>query len=64
MPPGPEMVNTVGAIALTELWGNLADFIAINTLPSQWLSQVPLDHPFFHPDLDPERRTWVMSRQE
>ncbi|KAG7674213.1 hypothetical protein KSW81_006039 [Nannochloris sp. 'desiccata'] len=62
MPPGPEMITSVGAVALTEFWGCLTDFIAIKTLPSQWLSVVPLDHPFFHPD--PERRTWVISRQE
>ena len=62
MPPGPEMIATVGEIALTEFWGCLADFLAIKTLPSEWLDKVPLDHPFFHPD--PERRTWVLSRQE
>jgi hypothetical protein len=56
------MIATVGAIALTEFWGNFSDFVAIKTLPSQWLSQVPLDHTFFHPD--PERRHWVVSRQE
>ncbi len=62
-PPGPEMMNSVGEIAFGEFWSNLEGFITIiNTLPSQWLSQVRLDHPFFH--TDPERRTWGMSRQE
>lgn len=62
MTPGPEMVSAVSAIALTEFWGGLAEFIAIQTLPSQWLPKLPLDHPFIHPD--PEKRIWVLSRLE
>ena len=62
MPPGPEMVESVGRVVVTEFWSGLAEYAALGTLPVQWLSVVALDHPFIRPD--PERRAWIISHLE
>jgi hypothetical protein len=62
MAPGPEMIDSVGSVALTEFWGDLAAFLALDTLPKAWLTVVPLDHPFVRPD--PEKRIWEISKLE
>jgi hypothetical protein len=62
MAPGPEMVESVGRVVVTEFWSGLAEYVALGTLPAQWLSVVALDHPFIRPD--PERRAWIISHLE
>ena len=62
MAPGPEMVESVGRVVLTEFWSGLAEYVALGALQAQWLSVVALNHPFIRPD--PERRAWVISHVE
>ena len=56
------MIDSVSQVVVSEFWGGLSEFISLNTLPSFWLEQVPLDHPFIRPD--PERRIWVLSHSD
>ena len=62
MPPGPEQVESVGRVVVTEFWSGLAEYVALGTIPVQWLSVVALDHPFIRPD--PERWAWIISHLE
>jgi len=60
MAPGPGMIAAVSQIVLTEFWAGLSEVASLSSLPSAWLSTVPTNHPFMHPD--DTRTSWVISR--
>ena len=62
MAAGSAMVASVSKVVQTEFQAGLADLIALNTLPKEWLNSVPLDHPFIRPDS--ERQIWQISLLE
>ena len=50
MAPGPEMIVAVSQVVLTEFWAGLNEVASLGSLPPNWISVVPMNHPFLHPD--------------
>jgi len=57
---GPEMIAAVSQVVLTEFWAGLNEVASLGSLPPDWLSVVPMNHPFLHPDSS--QSSWVVAR--
>ena len=62
MAPGPAMIASVSQVVLTEFWAGLTEIAALGALPAAWLTAVPVNHPFLHPDIT--QTNWVVSAYE
>jgi hypothetical protein len=56
------MIASVSQVVLTEFWAGLTEIAALGALPAAWLTAVPVNHPFLHPDIT--QTNWVVSAYE